>query len=144
MANALQIRLKHYMQEKNLRTSDLEKLSGIKTSGVRNILLGKTKHPKAETLQAIAEVLGCSIAELLGKEDLTQGKTPESPKVENPQLLLEATKSLVSLLEKESGGLTLDQACAIIKETYVYSTQNDSKNVDQQFVKWFFAKQKSS
>src|SRR5271155_5297523 len=113
MATALQIRLKHLMQEKNLRTSDLEKLAGLKMSAVRNILLGKTKHPKAETLQAIVDVLGCTIADLLGK-DLPKEEANPSPKLENPQLFLEAAQALVSLLEQGNSNLTLDQACLVI------------------------------
>lgn len=143
MATALQIRLKHLMQEKNLRTSDLEKLAGLKMSAVRNIMLGKTKHPKAETLQAIVDVLGCTIADLLGKETQKEDAHP-SPKVGCPQLLLEAAQSLVSLLEQEKSELTLDQACLIIKETYAYSAQNNSKKADHQFAKWLFSKQKCS
>ncbi len=143
MATALQIRLKHLMQEKNLRTSDLEKLAGLKMSAVRNIMLGKTKHPKAETLRAISEVLGCSISDLLGNETQKE-EANGSPKVKHPQLLLEAAQSLVSLLEQEESELTLDQACLIIKETYAYSTQNESKKVDRQFAKWLFSKQKYS
>ncbi|OJW55225.1 MAG: hypothetical protein BGO67_00520 [Alphaproteobacteria bacterium 41-28] len=143
MSTALQMRLKHLMQEKNLRTSDLEKLAGLKMSAVRNIMLGKTKHPKAETLRAIAEVLGCSISDLLGKETQKE-EANASPKVVHPQLLLEAAQSLVSLLEQEGADLTLDQACLIIKETYAYSTQNESKKVDHQFAKWLFSKQKYS
>ena len=143
MATVLQMRLKHLMQENNLRTSDLEKLAGLKMSAVRNILLGKTKHPKAETLQAIVDVLGCTIADLLGKE------TPKKPvdsslRLENPQLFLEAANTLVSLLEKSENHLTLDQACLIIKETYAYSTQNKSEDIDQQFAKWIFSKQRQS
>lgn len=143
MATALQIRLKHLMQEKSLRTSDLEKLAGLKMSAVRNILLGKTKHPKAETLQAIADVLGCTIADLLGKE-IPKEQTHSSPQIEHPQLFLDAAKSLVFLLEKEECSLTLDQACLIVKETYAYSTQNESKTIDQQFAKWLFSRQKCS
>lgn len=143
MATALQIRLKHLMQEKNLRTSDLEKLAGLKMSAVRNILLGKTRHPKAETLQAIAEVLGCTIADLLGK-DLPKEEASTSPKLDYPDLFLEATQSLLSLLEKEKCNLTLDQACMIIKETYAYSTQTEAKAIDHQFAKWLFSKQKCS
>ncbi|MBA3814526.1 MAG: helix-turn-helix transcriptional regulator [Alphaproteobacteria bacterium] len=143
MATPLQMRLKHLMQEKNLRTSDLEKLAGLKMSAVRNIMLGKTKHPKAETLQAIAEVLGCAIADLLGKES-TKEEGNLSPKVERPQLLVDAAKTLVSLLETNDCNLTLDQACLIIKETYAYSTQNESDGIDEQFAKWFFSKQKCS
>lgn len=142
MATVLQIRLKNLMEEKSLRTSDLEKLAGLKMSAVRNILLGKTKHPKAETLQAIAEVLGCTVPELLGKDSPQQESNLSSPKLEYPDLFLESAKSFVSRLEKEGGTLTLDQACFIIKETYLYSCQNNSKTVDEKFAKWVFSKQK--
>lgn len=144
MTTVLQTRLKHLMQEKSLRTSDLEKLAGLKMSGVRNILLGKTKHPKAETLQAIVEVLGCTIPDLLGKEIPTPEVASQSPPLEHPQLLLESTKALISLLEKEGGNLSLDQAWLIIKETYAYSSQSEPKVANEQFAKWLFAKQKQS
>lgn len=142
MATLLQTRLKHLMQEKSLRTSDLEKLAGLKISAVRNILLGKTQHPKAETLQAIAEVLGCTVAELLGKDSSPQEDLNSSPKLECPQLFLESVKAFLSHLEKEEANLTLDQAWLIIKETYTYSSQNDPKKVDERFAKWLFSKQK--
>ena len=91
----------------------------------------------------IAEVLGCGIADLLGKES-SKEESNLSPKLENPQLLVEAAKTLASLLESNKCNLTLDQACTVIKETYAYSTQTDSKEIDQQFAKWFLSKQKCS
>lgn len=130
------------MQEKSLRTSDLERLAGLKISSVRNILLGKTKHPKAETLQAIAEVLGCSVPDLLGKDPSSQKDTFSSPNLEHPQLLLESLRSFLSLFEQEGGTFSLDQAWHIIKEAYLYSSQNGTKKIDDRFIKWLFSKQK--
>jgi transcriptional regulator with XRE-family HTH domain len=144
MPTLLQTRLKHLMQEKSLRTSDLEKLAGLKISGVRNILLGKTKHPKAETLQAIAEVLNCTVADLLGKEVPLQEEVISSPQLEHPHLFLQSVKTFLSLLEQEKSNFTLDEAWLVIKETYLYSSQKNPKVIDDQFAKWVFAKQKQS
>lgn len=142
MATFLQTRLKQLMQEKSLTTSDLEKLAGLKISAVRNILLGRTKRPKAETLQAIVEVLGCTIGELLGKElPPAQETIPDSLPLEHRGLLLEATQSLINLLEKEGKSITLDQAWLVIKETYTYAVQQDPKVIEERFVKWLLSKQ---
>ena len=142
MPTLLQTRLKQLMQEKSLRTSDLEKLAGLKLSAVRNILLGKTKRPKAETLQAIAEVFNCTVADLLGKEAAPQEETIPSPRLEFPELFLQSVKIMLSLLEREDSPLTLDQAWLIIKETYLYSSQKNPREIDEQFAKWIFTKQR--
>lgn len=142
MAVPLKDKIKLMMQEKRLSTSELEKLAGLKISSVRNILLERTKHPKAETLQAIAEVLGCSVQELLGKELPPPLKEEPSPPLEHPRLLLESMKILVSYLEHEECTLSLDQALKVTKETYLFSSQQPNPKIDERFAKWIFNQQK--
>lgn len=52
------------MKAKNLSILMLEREAGLKNHAVRNILRGKSKRPSADILQAIADVLGCTVKEL--------------------------------------------------------------------------------
>jgi transcriptional regulator with XRE-family HTH domain len=60
--------LKRYREKAGLSQNQLSKLSGVPQSVICDIESGKTKAPRIDTLQAIAEVLKMSIDELIGKK----------------------------------------------------------------------------
>ena len=64
LAQQLEIR----MRAKNLSAIDLEKEARLNSHAVRNILRGTSKKPSAETLQAVSDVLGCTVKDLLAKQ----------------------------------------------------------------------------
>ena len=53
------------MEAKNLSIAKLERRAGLKIHSVRNILKERIKKPSAQTLQAIAQALECSIIDLM-------------------------------------------------------------------------------
>lgn len=53
------------MKANDFSIMQLEAKAGVKPHAVRNILTGKSKSPIAVSLQAIADVLGCSVKDLL-------------------------------------------------------------------------------
>jgi len=59
-------RIKGLMNEKHLSQNRLAKLAGLSQSGLSTIVSGAVS-PKESTLTAIADALGCTVAELMGE-----------------------------------------------------------------------------
>src|SRR5437588_625784 len=66
MSSYLQQQLQTRMQNMRLSICGLEKKAGLKKNIVRNVLLGKSRNPRTESLQAIADVFKCTIEDLVG------------------------------------------------------------------------------
>lgn len=54
--------------KRQLSQNKLAKLSGVPQSVICDIESGKTKAPRIDTVQAIANALGCTIEQLLGTD----------------------------------------------------------------------------
>ena len=65
MGSALKEKITERMEAKNLSIAELERRAGLSIHSVRNILKGRIKKPSAQSLQAIAEALECSIVDLM-------------------------------------------------------------------------------
>src|SRR5476651_370756 len=97
------------MRAKNLTLSTLEREAGLTTHFVQSILRGKSKKPSAESLQAIADVLGCTVKDLLDKNELPHEENLSKPKkdllqmkYDHPELLVETLKfANATLLERD-------------------------------------------
>lgn len=140
LAKQIEVRLK----AKNLSVSMLEREAGLKTHAVQNILRGKSKKPSAELLQAIADVLGCTIKELLSSPDIFH----EEELVRSKKEVLEALYDQPEILEKiiqlvnkkaqeRQSYLTNYQILNCIQEVYLHSLQKEPPHIDQEFVDWY-------
>ena len=65
-SNQLSENLNRLLKERHMLPRELADLSGVPLPTIRNIQYAKTKNPRTDTLSAIANVLGISIAELVG------------------------------------------------------------------------------
>jgi transcriptional regulator with XRE-family HTH domain len=131
------------MKAKNLSTTLLERDAGLKTNAVQNILRGKSKKPSAEILQAVADILGCTVKELLTQdffqeEEVTQ---PKNALLNNPyednSLFLEVTKLVHDKVVQKKQKFTVQQVLTCTEEIYLHSLQKDSPHVDEDFADWF-------
>ncbi|NUB35688.1 helix-turn-helix domain-containing protein [Azospirillum brasilense] len=52
--------------------TELERRAGLREGAAKNILRGKSKNPRADTLQKLAQALGCSVADLTGESHAKQ------------------------------------------------------------------------
>ncbi|OJW51124.1 MAG: hypothetical protein BGO67_12405 [Alphaproteobacteria bacterium 41-28] len=132
------------MKAKDLSLSALEKKAGLKTNIVQNILRGKSKKPSAEILQAVSEVLECTVKDLLNKEEIFQeNETLESDKeilnnkYEHPKLLQDTVKWINDFTTQQDAELTVSQVLTSIQEIYLHSLQTNPIKVDQEFGEWF-------
>jgi transcriptional regulator with XRE-family HTH domain len=135
------------MTAKNLSIMELESKAGLKTHAVRNILRGKSKSPSAVNLQAIADVLGCSVKDLLATTEVLEEGPPTTSleevlqatysKYDKKHLLPEVVKTIGDLMRNQNKELTVEQVLICVRETYLHSLQKDPTKVDVDFAEWF-------
>lgn len=147
MSPYLQKQIQNRLEEKNLTINALEKQAGLKRSAARNILQGLSKKPSAETLKAIANVLGCSVDDLIGPNDSSltsiSFKTNSTSKVTHPwneKLYVNTLNAILKNLKDKKPDLKFEQVTALIGEVYKYSLAKKSDKIDQDFVKWIINK----
>ena len=131
------------MRAKNLSLSELEKEAGLKRNTVQNIMRGRSKRPSADILQAVADVLGCGVKELLAQqessyeENLTQSNTKLlSHEYEHPELFSEIVNFVNHALKNKENKLTIEQFMSCVQEIYLHSLQKDPNHMDEEFAQW--------
>lgn len=144
MTSILQYQLKTRLADKNLTVSALEKRAGLGTNSVRKILIGTSKDPGIRVLRAIANVLGCSVSELLGEK-----QEPFSPLSSFHQkksyvwdltLYLQASKIVDGFIKRKELTLPALRVTEIIWEVYTFSFSKDTPAIDLNFCEWLFNK----
>jgi len=132
------------LKAKNLTVSALEKKAGLKNYTVRNIMRGKSRNPNFEMMQAICNVLGCSIQDLIEKDQHfievdEEGveHLAEEISFDNQALLLNCVETVNSILEKNKQVLTVRQVMTCIEEIYLHSHKQNLNTADSSFAKWF-------
>jgi transcriptional regulator with XRE-family HTH domain len=94
------------LKEKNLSISVLERKAGLSIHTIRNILKGRIKNPRAEVLSSVAEVLECSLLDLITPssfptsfEQKNNKTSKENILLENPPFMAACVNVVASLLE---------------------------------------------
>jgi transcriptional regulator with XRE-family HTH domain len=141
MITHLQKQIKARIEAKNLSINALEKKAGLKRSAARNIIQGLSKKPSAEVLKSLAQVLECTVDDLLGEN---RSNMPNSHKITAPsgqtpfneKLFSESVKIVTKLFQAKGQEFTLEQVMYYAAETYKYSLTKESDKVDKDFAKW--------
>lgn len=135
------------MDEKRFTVASLEREAGLKVSAVRNILLGKSKHPSADTLKAIAIALNCTVDELLGESDIQiESPAPENYpnrekiNIKDFKLFGEVASETIKLFEENKKNPTINDIFFTISEVYLYSIENNMEKVDKSFLNWIYSR----
>lgn len=143
MSTHLANQISSRMRAKNLSVASLEREAGLKNHAVRNILRGKSKRPSAEVLLAVADVLGCSINDLMVKEDIFEntGYSGDKQEILNSDyipsdLMEQAVKVVNAKLSKKRKRLSLKQFLDCVEEVYIHGLQR-GESVDEAYADWF-------
>lgn len=143
MSTHLANQISSRMRAKNLSVASLEREAGLTNHSVRNILRGKSKRPSAEVLLAVADVLGCSINDLMVKEEIFEntGYSGDKQDILNsdykPSELMEQAVKVVNAKVHQMGKiLTLKQFLSCVEEVYIHALQR-GKSVDEAYADWF-------
>ena len=142
MESALQRKIKNYLEANKVSVSALEREAGLKSNVVRNIIRGLSKKPTAVTLRAIADVMGCTVEDLLGGKAETHKPEMKSSSerpvlLEAPELLDNSLHAILKIIHENNYQLTLQQTLFVLGEVYAYSIQKDPQSIDKDFVEWF-------
>ena len=139
--NHLKQRLKIKMEEKGLSAFALERIAGLKTAAVYNILNDKSKNPKFDTLARIAKVLDCSVYDLTDSHINAASPTSDDAKP-SPSFDLDAElfKAIATAVENygktKNAKFSLDQYVEIIKQAYAYAAMKNNSLADPKFIEW--------
>lgn len=148
MSSYLQSQIQTRMEAKKLTIYALERKAGLKRSAARNILQGFSKKPSAETLKAIANVLDCTVDDLVGSVSenpaassmIKVSMSANGTHQWDEKLCLDTIKLVSKNLNDRNLDLKYEQVLALAGEVYKYSLAKQSDTVDQAFVSWLINK----
>lgn len=137
-------KLNQYVEERGHGSlSQLSTKLGISKQALRSLINGETKNPSIDTVAKIAEILNCSIEELIGKSS----KLPHLPSLHsiNTNYEKELFFNVVSYIENfisekfkgENSNLKLGVIIDTIDAVYDYSYRKNPRILDTQFADWY-------
>ncbi|HUX80238.1 MAG TPA: helix-turn-helix transcriptional regulator [Alphaproteobacteria bacterium] len=149
MASALKEKIMERMEAKNLSIAELERRAGLSIHSVRNILKGRIKKPSAQSLQAIAEALECSILDLMnsaptisgGFSPQLQGRMRKRSPLDYPDLMLNCSKKILDLITDKKLKVSVDEYLDVVKKVYFYSSREEPRKFDTRFAEWLIETQ---
>lgn|SRR5690606_5393374 len=140
------------IKEKNLSVSAFERMAGLKKNAVTNIINGHTKNPSAKTLQSIADLVGCSVKDLLQNNEINsytslQRSTVSSPTsevkvtyLEDIDLFNEISSYFTQCLKNKESKVDINNFLQSIVETYSFCYFKNDKKFDIRFADWSIEK----
>jgi transcriptional regulator with XRE-family HTH domain len=133
-ATNLAKKIRYKLKEKQISAQALEKLAGLRPSVVHNILLGRSKNPTLQTLQAISKAFDCTLQELVDDEEALHDKQADIPW--NLDLYEKTFHLAARLLKKHPLNLDKKKTLAFVDEIYDYSVSSQLTVADEHFAEW--------
>ncbi len=144
MSTIIQKQIKNQLKINDLTASDLEKKAGVSGSSIRNIISGRATNPTIETLIAIANVLGCSVNDLILEQNSYSNKKPDSQETKHfdwvAPLLLDIINFSESCFKSKTYNPSFEDGIYLIKEIYKYSIGKNHTELDKKFAEWLIDK----
>jgi transcriptional regulator with XRE-family HTH domain len=149
MGSALKEKITERMEAKNLSIAELERRAGLSIHSVRNILKGRIKKPSAQSLQAIAEALECSIVDLMNASAPTgegfvlepQGRIRKRSPLNYLDLMAECTEKILDIITERKLKISVDEFLEVVKKVYFYSAREEPRKFDLRFAEWLIESQ---
>jgi transcriptional regulator with XRE-family HTH domain len=131
------------LREKNLNITDLERKAGLAKGAVSNIIHKTSNNPGIASLEAMARVLECSLDELVGRKYSNQSLsninlTKGHELIEG--LLSDTLNYAVRYIKEQEYTVTFEKLLFLLKESYTYSLEKGSHEVDKKFLEWLIEK----
>jgi transcriptional regulator with XRE-family HTH domain len=136
-------KLSQYIEE--LGYGGISRLSselGISKEALRLIINGETKNPSVYTMAKIAEILNCTIDELIGRTPKASSSQLHSVNISfDKKLFLDVcnfvTKFISDKLKDKNSDIKLDVVINVIDAIYDYSYKKSPQELDKQFADWY-------
>lgn len=146
---SLQSQLRSQISRSNLSVRDVERLAGLKRCALSNILEGKSKKPSLDMLRATANVLGCSLSDLLDTTEVKDTTHFQSglEEAQKPlvlpvraSMLCETISTLDACFKDISYEPNLEQFWQCVIRVYSYTLGSGESAVDPKFAHWLVNK----
>lgn len=140
--SAISRNLEALMKERGLSRNELAKRAGINVHAVHNILQGKVKEPPATKLQAIADVLGVDIQQLLHGKSTDKAAQPQTNQAWDGVLYADSVVMVREICRKKGllSNFSENEAKARIMQmadkVYRYCTKKGLDGVDATFAEF--------
>lgn len=138
MSSKLALKIKELADKKKISIMALEKAAGLKTSAIKNILVGTSKKPSAEMLLAVSRALGCTIGDLLEEEPVEEAKKTifEDIIFENKDLFKETVVFFSLFYKKNNLPIHGKIFYESLVHVYTYLNENNQGLFDEKFAQW--------
>ncbi|AIL65839.1 Helix-turn-helix domain protein [Rickettsiales bacterium Ac37b] len=146
MKATLQQNIKNRMGQKKLNIRDMERNAGVKRGSFYNIISGRSLNPTLDTLSNLADILDCSVSDLINETPRFNSHTVEKNKENlqteqhlwNDQLFTNIVHKVLAYLKEKRLNPTFEQVLSFIKETYLFSLkENPNTNIpNERFIEW--------
>jgi len=127
-----------------MSVSSLERNAKLRPGTVTNIIHKRLTNPKIEILVQIAEVLDCSLYDLINikqKQSFIRKMHESSlPYSWDANLYLSAVTLAEKYFTKYGLKTSLGPSLEIIFEIYIYSVKNNQSQIDDNFADWIIEK----
>lgn len=141
------------MVDRKLSAYAIEKRANLKPSAVQNIIYGRSKNPSISLIKSIAEILDCSIGDLIDEEGSNSESVRSSHKPRtnretsddisegwDQELYFACTKCVHNILDQQKITLSKERILKIIDEVYRYSSGHKQRKPDEYFAEWLIHK----
>lgn len=114
----------------------LEKVAGLRTGAIHNILFKKSQNPTVETLLKISAALECSMHDLVIEDG------DETPNTQVPELVwdiniyLKCIAYITNRAKNRRISLTKEKLLSLTDELHLYAIKANAIDVDQTFADW--------
>ena len=143
--STLQKRLQKKLDQAQINASELERRAKLPLSAARRILLGNTKNPTLETIVSIANVLGCSIDELVKEEHIASPRKTKTDLTFEKELFVQLIDDIKWYLQHhEISALAFNEFITYVVEMYEFSLTHPERKIDKHFVTWYLGKMLAS
>ena len=140
MTSFLQTQIKQRIEDKNLTIAALEKKAGLGHNAVRGILVGTVQNPGLKTLQAISEVLECSLNDLLDDKRESSSIVSKKSYEWDLDLFIQSCRVVDDYIKKNTLKFPTDKIIKIVWEIYTFSISQTPPKIDPKFCEWLFNK----
>jgi transcriptional regulator with XRE-family HTH domain len=140
MTIALKKKILEHASKHRHSIRDLEHQAGLQSNAIHNILSDRSKNPTIDTVLKIADILGCSIDEMLGRKGFAHksdgiGQADTAFDLCLFQSTCNYVMQFIELNNLEK--LALSDIIYCIEEIYKYCLNTKSKIFEQNFAQWF-------
>ena len=136
MQENLKNKIQEYLTNTGATVASFERKVGVDRAAIYNILRGSSKNPGIVTVIKIADVLDCSLDELLDRKNFRPSNANKNYAYNNT-LFHECCDFITKyFLNNQTNNAKLSDVQKYLEEIYSYSIENNIESVDSRFANW--------